>query len=212
MKTFHSVVRTVMLFAAARPRVLPLPLGRLNKTTLGKLSRTKIQASLAQGLYTDEEVLNTRRLQSYRDAHLLGPQDDIGRTLMTVSINALSINDLEMGTESLILDTGISSVDLMRLKSASDKAFGIADIPIITMLTNTTIRSVASAIKNIKLFQSEGEYNPVVTLQPSGPKSPLWLIHPGIGEILVFMGLVQYFPNRPIHTLRIRGFCGSGAI
>ncbi|KAL8893496.1 MAG: hypothetical protein Q9192_005207 [Flavoplaca navasiana] len=31
-------------------------------------------------------------------------------------------------------------------------------------------------------------------------------IHPGIGEILVFLGLVQYFPDRPIYGLRARGF------
>ena len=206
MKTLNSIVRTVILFAAARPRVLPLPWGRLKKMTLGKLSRSKIQASLAQGLYTDDEILNTRMLQSYRDAHLLGPQDDIERILMTVFMNTLSINDLEMGSDSLILDPGVSSVDLMRLKSASEKAFDIPDIPIITVLTNATIRSLASAIRSIKQIQLKSEYNPVVTLQPSGPKSPLWLIHPGIGEILVFLGLVQYFPDRPIHTLRTRGF------
>ncbi|KAL9036760.1 MAG: hypothetical protein Q9180_004109 [Flavoplaca navasiana] len=34
----------------------------------------------------------------------------------------------------------------------------------------------------------------------------LLFIHPGIGEILVFLGLVQYFPDRPIYGLRARGF------
>ena len=97
----------------------------------------------------------------------------------------------------------------MRLKSASEKAFDIPDIPIITVLTNTTIHSLASAIRSIKQTQSKDEYDPVVTVQPNGPKSPLWLIHPGIGEILVFLGLVQYFPDRPIQTLRTRGFDGG---
>ena len=206
MATLHSIIRTVMLFAGARPRVLPLPSGRLNKTTLGKLSRTKIQASLAQGQYKDQEALNNRILQSYREAHHLEPQDDIERTLMTVLIDTLDVDDLEMGIDTLILDTGVSSVELIRLKSATEKTFGIVDIPIITILTNTTIRSLASAISKIQTTQYEGEYNPVVTLQTKGPKTPLWLIHPGIGEVLVFLGLVQYFPNRPIHALRTRGF------
>ena len=47
MKALHSIVRTVMLFAGARPCVLPLGPGCLDKTTTGKLLRTKIQASLA---------------------------------------------------------------------------------------------------------------------------------------------------------------------
>ena len=73
-------------------------------------------------------------------------------------------------------------------------------------MTNTSICSLASAIQQMQGSRYEGEYNPVVTLQYNGSKTPLWLIHPGIGEILVFLGLVQYFPDRQIHALRTRGF------
>lgn len=145
-------------------------------------------------------------LQSYRDAHFLEPQNDIERDLMAIFMDTPGIGDPDMGIDTLILDSGVSSIDLIRLKSATEKAFDIIDIPIITILTNTTIRSLASAIKEIQTCQYNGKYNPVVTLQPNGPKTPLWLIHPGIGEILVFLGLVQYFPDRPIHALRTRGF------
>lgn len=206
METLHSIIRNVLLFAGARPCVLPLPQGSLNKSTLGKLSRAKIRASLAQGEYNDQENLNARLLQSYHDTNLSEPRDDIERTLMTVFLDTLGLADVDMGIDTPILDTGVSSVDLIRLKSASEKAFDIADIPIITIMTNTTIRSLASAIKKIQMSQYEGVYNPIVTLQYHGSKTPLWLIHPGIGEILVFLGLVQYFPDRPVHTLRTRGF------
>ena len=43
MSTLHTLMHTVILFISARPRVLPLPPGRLEKTTLGKLLRPKIQ-------------------------------------------------------------------------------------------------------------------------------------------------------------------------
>ena len=206
MKTLHSIVHTVILFAGARPRVLPLPPGQLNKTTLGKISRTKVQASLEQGHYKDQEALDNRMFQLYRDAHFLEPQNDIERRLMTIFMDTPGIGDLDMGIDTLILDTGVSSIDLIRLKSATEKAFDITNVPIVTILTNTTIRSLASAIKELQTSQYKGKYNPVVTLQPNGSKNPLWLIHPGIGEILVFLGLVQYFPDRPIHALRTRGF------
>ena len=206
MKTLHSIVRTVALFAGARPHVLPLAPGRLEKTTLGKVSRAKIRASLAQGQYKDQEDLNTRMLQRYRDAHFIDARDDTERTLMTVFFSALGSENLEMGIDTPILETGVSSVDLIRLKSASERAFDIADIPIVTIMTNTTIRSLASAIREIQNSQHKDRYNPVVTLQYNGSKTPLWLIHPGIGEILVFLRLVQYFPDRPIHALRTRGF------
>lgn len=206
METLHAIVRTVVLFAGARPHVLPLAPGWLDKTTLGKLSRAKIQFSLAQGQYKDQEDLNARMLQSYRDVHISEPRDDIERTLMTVFLDTLNLDNLEMGIDTPLLDTGVNSVDLIRLKSASEKAFDIPNIPIITIMTHTTIRSLASAIKQLQISQYEGEYNPVVTLQYNGSKTALWLIHPGIGEILVFLGLAQYFPDRPIHALRTRGF------
>lgn len=206
METLHSIIRVVMLFAGARPRVLPLDSGRLEKTTLGKLSRAKIQASLMQGQYKDQEALNARMLQSYRAAHFSKPQNDVERTLMTTFANNLPLDDMEMSTDTFILDTGISSVDLIRLKSAIQTAFEITNIPIITILTNTTIRSLASAIIRLQASRYDNEYDPVVTLQYNGSKIPLWLIHPGIGEILVFLGLVKYFPDRPVHALRARGF------
>ena len=49
-------------------------------------------------------------------------------------------------------------------------------------------------------------YDPILVLQPQGPRTSLWLIHPGIGEILVFLSLAQHFSDRPIFGLRARGF------
>ncbi|KAI4207711.1 MAG: hypothetical protein LQ349_009825 [Xanthoria aureola] len=125
------------------------------------------------------------------------------RALVTAT---LGLDEGQMGTDTLILDTGINSVDLIQLKSVSEKAFGIAEMPMATMLNNTTVRSLASAVERIQSSRYEDEYNPVVALQHKGAKTSLWLIHPGIGEILVFLGLVQYFPDRPIYGLRARGF------
>ncbi|KAI3391010.1 hypothetical protein diail_8119, partial [Diaporthe ilicicola] len=50
------------------------------------------------------------------------------------------------------------------------------------------------------------EYNPVVVIQPHGSKPPLWLIHPGVGEVLAFVILARYVTDRPIYALRAKGF------
>ena len=209
MNTLQLLIRTVVLFTGARPRVLPLPPGRLEKTTLGKLSRSKTRNLLVGGNYKDQEDLDCQMLQLYRDAHFCEPENDLERELIAVFVETLHYDKLEMvvGVDTPILNTGVTSVGLIRLKSACEKAFDIAEIPIITIMTNTTIRTLASAIKQLqKSSQYEKQYNPIVTLQHNGSKTPLWLIHPGIGEILVFLGLAQYFPDRPIHALRTRGF------
>ncbi|MDI1490447.1 MAG: putative NRPS-like protein biosynthetic cluster [Ramalina farinacea] len=202
----HSIIQVTMVFSGCRPRVLPLGLGRLEKSTLGKLSRTKIQASLKQGHYEDEEALDARLLQAHHKKNYSAPENHTERTLITLLSDVTRSPDQEMGIDTFILDTGITSVDLIRLKSMSEAAFNISDIPIITFLTKSTIRSLAPAIDQLQTQNHRGKYNPVITLQHHGSKDPLWLIHPGIGEVLVFFGLIPYFADRPIYGLRARGF------
>ena len=106
-----------------------------------------------------------------------------------------------MGIDTAILETGVTSINLVPLKTAAEKSFGITNIPIFTVMTNNTIRMLAAAIEHLQTAQ----YDVAYTLQPNGFKTPLWLVHPGIGEMLVFLGLVQYFPDRPIYAMRTRG-------
>lgn len=58
------------------------------------------------------------------------------------------------------------------------------------------------------LVVTETVYDPVVVLRSSGSKTPLWLVHPGVGEVLVFVGLAHHMSadDRPIYALRARGF------
>ena len=50
---------------------------------------------------------------------------------------------------------------------------------------------------------------PVVTFRKTGPGAPLWLVHPGAGEILVYLQLTSFFTDRPVYALRARGFDGE---
>ena len=51
------------------------------------------------------------------------------------------------------------------------------------------------------------EYDPVVPLQlnPASAKIPLWLVHPGSGDVLVFVTLARYFSDRKVYGLRTKG-------
>ncbi|KAL4886386.1 putative polyketide synthase PksJ [Aspergillus karnatakaensis] len=205
--TLQSIARTVMLFTGVRPRVLPLRLGQLDRTALGKISRSKVRTALEQGQFLEQEELNAQLIQSYRSNYTMDPRDDDERLMVRVFLEML--ND----TEGLTMDTpflamGVNSVDLIRLKSAMQKAFNILDIPLAVIMSHITIRSLTAAVKELK---SSGDhhhkpYNPVVTLNPNGRETPLWLIHPGIGEVLVFLELAKYFPDRPVYAMRARGF------
>jgi acyl-CoA synthetase (AMP-forming)/AMP-acid ligase II/thioesterase domain-containing protein len=208
MKALQKVVGTVVLFAGARLLVLPLERNRLERTTLGKLSRSKVRASLLRGEYQDQVAIDTQMLEEYRVRHVVeeSARNATEKRLFQI-FRDLELGTLEMDVNTPFLDTGVSSVDLIRLKRAAEKAFQITDIPIITVITNTTIQTLGAAVECLQQSASsmDAEYNPVITLQPNGSKTPLWLIHPGIGEMLVFLGLVQYFPDRPIYAMRARG-------
>ena len=204
METLQAIIRVVASFAGARPRVLPLSTGRLQRSTLGKLSRAQVHTALLNGDYQDEVDMDEQSLSSYRKEIMAEPETPAQHTLMRV-FRALQLGSPAMGIDTPILDTGVTSVDLIRLKREAEAAFELENIPIITVMTNTTVRSLAAAIEQLCLSQDHGSYHSIVTLQPNGDKTPLFLVHPGIGEMLVFLGLVQYFPDRPIHAMRARG-------
>ena len=73
----------------------------------------------------------------------------------------------------------------------------------IALMTNPTISSLATALQEISSAQS---YEPVVILQSQGMKAPLWFIHPGVGEALVFLNFAKHVMDRPVYALRARGF------
>ena len=72
------------------------------------------------------------------------------------------------------------------------------------IMVNPTIRGMAESLNS--LLKAPQPYNPVVPLRIGGDRTPLWLIHPGTGEVLVFINLVKYITDRPLYALRARGF------
>ncbi|KAJ5733431.1 Thioesterase [Penicillium malachiteum] len=109
VSALHAIIRTVVLVTSARPQVLPLPAGYLEKSTLDKLSRPKISKALNEGVYKKEEDLNASTLHTYRENTFEVPRDETEKKLLQLFPEALGI-DIEMDINMPILDTGISSV------------------------------------------------------------------------------------------------------
>jgi len=79
------------------------------------------------------------------------------------------------------------------------------EVSIATILQNPAARALAA--RTAPGNHTDSEYDPIVPLQPTGSKTPLFCIHPGVGEVLVFVNLASYFVNeRPFYALRARGF------
>jgi acyl-CoA synthetase (AMP-forming)/AMP-acid ligase II/thioesterase domain-containing protein len=199
-----AIVEVVFLQTSARPDVLPLDESSLQKSTLGKLSRAKIRAAFERGDYRTYQELNDNIIKTYRIPGPKGPANETEEHLMRVFKETLDLSEQDFGLETPIFETGVTSVDLIRLKREIEKQLmPTVEIPMITMMSNPKVRSLASALQDLHTMN---QYNPVVTIQYQGHKTPLWLVHPGVGEVLVFLGLARHITDRPVYALRARGF------
>lgn len=204
IQALETISRTVMLQTSVRPYVLPLDHSLLQKSTLGKLSRSKIRKAFESGQYKMYQEVNDAVIKKYKTSHATPPANETEELLLREFEDVLELPKNEFGTETHVFEIGATSIDLIRVTRAIEKRLNLtAQIPISTMMTHPTVRSLAIALKDL---HTPKEFDPVITLQNQGTKTPLWLIHPGVGEVLVFLPLAKFFPDRPVHAIRARGF------
>ncbi|KAB8067200.1 acetyl-CoA synthetase-like protein [Aspergillus leporis] len=202
-KTADSIIKIVMMSTGARPRVLPLDAFLLQKSALGKLPRSKIKAAYENGEYKTHQDINNEKIQTYRRNTRQDPKNEFERGLLTVFTCSLGISTEDIDVQTPLFDIGITSIDLIQLKKKIEDHMKLPEVPLIILMTNTTIRDLADALHKL---QAPREYNPIVVLQSQGHKTPLWLVHPGVGEVLVFLNLAKFLADRPVYALRARGF------
>lgn len=164
------------------------------------------QAMLRMSNAADQVYKNGLSLVNESEAHLF---KDVAETL------GLTPAAIGMGVETSLFDIGFTSMHVIKLKYYIERRLGI-DVPVIHIMQNPTIRALATALDNQLQYSKAGScqrasinsYDPVVVFRAGGSKTPLWLIHPGVGEVLVFVGLAQCLADddRPVFALRAAGF------
>ena len=212
--TNSSIKKAVMLETGSSPFILPLSEAVMQKSTLGKLSRNQIRTAFQQGGYREFEELNDREIKSDKNKLLAQPSTPMETILVQELALVRGMDVSEIGVDMPMYDMGVNSITLIRLKRQIEAALKIDNLPVGVLVTNPTIRSLAAAISRMQSPVTEpttdskpvSNYNPTVILQTQGPKTPLWLFHPGVGEILVFFNLAKYMTDRPVYALRARGF------
>ncbi|KAL8869901.1 MAG: hypothetical protein Q9174_003924, partial [Haloplaca sp. 1 TL-2023] len=205
VSTTDALSRITTMQCGVKPyQVIPLEKYFLPKSSLGKMSRTKIRTAFEGGLYSKHQEQNDRIIQSYRATKRQAPSNEIEVTILRLFAELFGVAESDLGTNSSIFEMGISSIEIIKLKTRIQHSLHLtSEIPVITMMTNPTIKCLAAALTQMK---EPKPYSPVVTLQAEGTKMPLWLVHPGVGEVLVFLHLAKYMVDRPVYALRARGF------
>ncbi|KAE9374207.1 putative non-ribosomal peptide synthase-like protein [Stipitochalara longipes BDJ] len=203
VETSASICKAVVTHCGVRPyKIFPLDGKFLQKSSLGKLPRSSIRKAFEDGVYDNFMKLDEALISCYKDDAF---ESAITRTefaIVEACNSLLNTTGAEIGINNDLFKLGISSIDLLKLRLHLQCNLNISEIPITVFFSNPVIRDLANALEDIQ----KHTYEPVVVLQPNGDKTPLFLLHPGTGEILTFMNLSRHFPDRPIYALRARGF------
>lgn len=202
-----GITAVVSSHTHARPRVVPLREDQLLKSTLGKLSRAKLKNAYESGAFAEQLSLNNEAFRRYRqETHGL-PANEKEIIILDIIRQQLQLRPDEIYVNESIFSVGANSMDFLTIKFRmnSDERLGLTQpVELIDLLNNPTVRGIADRIN--AMTNAPHEYDPVIVLQPHGTKSPLWIVHPGVGEVLVFVALAQYFRDRPVYAFRAKGF------
>jgi hypothetical protein len=204
--TQDSIAKLSATLTSARPfQILPLLVEFVSKSSLGKMPRLKLRYVFERGEFASIAAANNRIVTDYK-AKTRQACSNPPNILIAEGCSELLDIPLEgIGEESSIFDLGATSVTIFAIKKRIQDKLFIRDIPMAAFLLDPTIRNISHAIDTFKSAPST--YDPVVPLQQrGGNKTPLWFIHPGFGDVLVFIAIAKYFPDRSIYGLRTRGF------
>lgn len=211
----HAYIKTICIrmVTLAPHQIIPIPMAQLSKekSTLGKLSRAKLVKQYQQGFFDDHLSRVDALIKLGRSKKFV--QAEEGSKAATVCQIYESIFDLEVGSisaEDNFFELGGTSIDVLRMKREVENALNLPDeIPILRILLNPTPNALAELVEKLldPASADAATYDPVVPLQTTGNKTPIFFIHPGVGEVLIFVNLAKYFHNeRPFYALRARGF------
>lgn len=210
-QTTLRIKNACIVFALQAPHViLPLPRQSFSKTAIGKVSRTALANAYLQGAHFElEEKLKAAALAAPSSASV--PQNFVEKIVYEEIAATFDVPESALNGSQNLYELGASSMHLMRLKNGLQIRLGLPDIPTIDMLRRPQIdelcKFLCETTGTLNGQTKRTSYNPLVCLNPSGSKPPVFLVHPGVGEILVFLQLAHALnDDRPVYALRARGF------
>jgi acyl-CoA synthetase (AMP-forming)/AMP-acid ligase II/thioesterase domain-containing protein len=197
--------RTILLWGFRPSVILPLSKSELPKTSLGKILRSQLRARLEQGEFAAREKW-IGGVMSRQSGGYCAPQGALEVEISRIYARLFTLDAASVSATANFFELGGTSIDVLRLKAQVTHSLGVESLPTLSLLEHPTIRDLARHLES-RERRTAGEYNPIVPLQRAGTKRPLFCVHPGLGEVLVFVNLAKYFTHeRPFYALRARGF------
>lgn len=195
---------TIMLWGFRPALILELPQSEFPKSSLGKIQRSSMRRNLEAGAL-DAHITRMAHLASEQVGGYAAPESSVETALTKIFADILGIDAATLSTTVSFFDLGGTSLDILKLTQALKRKFLMeATLPLI--LQNPSVRRLAARVGSNSGSQ-DAPYDPLVPMQVTGKKTPLFCVHPGNGEVLVLINLAKYFfGDRPFYALRPRGF------
>jgi len=185
--------------------IIPLPRSEMPKSTIGKLSRHKLKQYYEKGSFDKYRVPIFNKAQELRDP-ASSFQTETERVLGTILSKEASRPLWDIYSDTDMFSFGLDSIAYIRLKTLLEQELGMekGSIPMSVLLGGTSVREVAALIDDLSSLK-EITYDPLVNFCSTGSKTPLFLFPPAGGEILNFLPVLSFLPDRPVYGFRIRG-------
>lgn len=122
--TIEQIARISSSLVSARPDwIIPLSQTRLDRSSLGKLSRTKLQAMFVKGVYDDAKIDSTHPLNLYHTGPRQLPQTITQQRVFEVLSQMLDVPEELISTDQTVFELGVTSVSLFRFEKLLRKRF-----------------------------------------------------------------------------------------
>ncbi|WP_080401029.1 non-ribosomal peptide synthetase [Burkholderia ubonensis] len=205
-RTLAAIRDRVVLHWGFRPSViLPLDVADMPKTSLGKLQRAKLRKRFESGAFAAVFA----RVNAALARRLGAPtplEGDVERALADIYAEIFELDASMLGATMNFFELGGTSLDIIRFKDKVQRRFGLDALPTVTLMHHPTVREFAAFLAH-RHARGGAAYTPLVPFHRSGERTPLFCVHPGLGDVLVFANLAKHFiGERPLYALRARGF------
>ncbi|MDF5726639.1 MAG: amino acid adenylation domain-containing protein [Rhizonema sp. PD38] len=147
-------------------------------------------------------TLDNSRLKLEKD--FLAPRDPLELQLTQIWEEILDV--LPVGVQDNFFEIGGHSLLAVRLIAQIQKQFGY-NLPLSTLFQGTTIEKLATILRQQTHSQPS---SPLVAIQPSGSKPPLFFVHPVGGNVLCYYQLALHLgADQPFYGLQSLGLNGE---
>lgn len=136
-ETAAAIAKTVGLLTGRKPRhLIPLPAEMLEKSSLGKISRTKVRTTFEKGGYAAFEKQDADAVQLYRQSKWRLAETETEKKLQSSLAGLVQVPADEISMDAPIFDLGITSFNLILLKAQIEQIVGVAgEIPMSVLMT-----------------------------------------------------------------------------